>query len=93
MSTHQVSANTHQLDHVLADLAPGQSGIVTRLDVEGAERWRLMDLGLIPGTRVVAEMDSPLGDPTAYRVRGALIALRKEQARLIHVKHQDNNEG
>jgi Fe2+ transport system protein FeoA len=45
----------------------------------------MLDLGILPGTLIQAEMTSPSGDPTAYRVRGALIALRKEQARLIQV--------
>jgi DtxR family Mn-dependent transcriptional regulator len=47
------------------------------------ERHRLMDLGILPGTVIEAEMTSPGGDPTAYRVRDALIALRREQADLI----------
>lgn len=52
----------------------------------GQERHRLIDLGILPGTRVTAELVSPLGDPTAYRVRGALIALRKEQAQSIQIR-------
>jgi Fe2+ transport system protein FeoA len=44
-----------------------------------------MDLGVVPGTRIKAEMISPGGDPTAYRIRGALIALRREQAHIIHI--------
>lgn len=51
----------------------------------GVQRRRLLDLGLVPGTRIVAEMPSPTGDPTAYRIRGALIALRREQQRWIRV--------
>jgi Fe2+ transport system protein FeoA len=45
-----------------------------------------MDLGLLPGTTITAEMTSAGGDPTAYRVRGALIALRKTQSDLIFVE-------
>ncbi|HAY83830.1 MAG TPA: hypothetical protein DCY42_02590 [Chloroflexi bacterium] len=45
-----------------------------------------MDLGLLPGTLVEAEISSPLGDPVAYRVRDSLIALRREQARCIQVE-------
>jgi Fe2+ transport system protein FeoA len=44
-----------------------------------------MDLGILPGTRIEAEMTSPSGDPTAYRIRDALIALRREQADLIRI--------
>jgi Fe2+ transport system protein FeoA len=46
-----------------------------------------LDLGFVPGTEVMAEMTSPGGDPTAYRVRGTLIALRHEQAGLIRISH------
>ena len=52
----------------------------------GPERRRMLDLGLVPGTVVEAEMKSPAGDPTAYRIRGAMIALRRAQADLIHVE-------
>ena len=47
-----------------------------------------MDLGIVPGTVIEAEMKSPGGDPTAYRIRGAMIALRKEQANQIHIARQ-----
>lgn len=67
----------------LADLKPGQSGVVTELHSQGPVRRRMMDLGIVPGTAVTAEMQSPLGDPVAYRVRGALVSLRREQARLV----------
>lgn len=48
--------------------------------IRGPERRRLMDLGLLPGTSVEASLRSPSGDPTAYVVRGAVIALRRAQA-------------
>jgi len=44
----------------------------------------------VPGTVVVAEMRSPRGDPVAYRVRGATVALRREQARQIHIADPEN---
>jgi len=66
----------------LADLKRGMAATVTQLDdtLQGFTRRRLLDLGLTPGVRVEAELSSLLGDPVAYRVRGALIALRREQA-------------
>jgi ferrous iron transport protein A len=70
----------------LNELQPGQQAIVRVLTSEGLERRRLMDLGLLPGTLVEVELTSPLGDPTAYLVRGALVALRKEQAARIQVE-------
>lgn len=71
----------------LADLSPGETAQVVgiSLSCRGLQRRRLMDLGIIPGTRVVAELRSAGGDPTAYMIRGAAIALRKDQARLVHI--------
>jgi len=72
----------------LASLRPGESGEVLSISpaCRGLERRRMMDLGILPGTVVVAEMRSPGLDPTAYRIRGALVALRRDQAELIHVR-------
>ena len=52
---------------------------------QGAQRRRLLDLGVVPGTPITREMTSAGGDPAAYRIRGALIALRRSQAVWIHV--------
>ena len=69
----------------LADLKPGESGVVTKLNSTGASRRRLMDLGILPGTLISAEFASPAGDPVAYQVRGSLIALRAIQAHEIEI--------
>lgn len=71
----------------LTNLEPGQEAQVVALSprIRGAERRRLMDLGLLPGTTIEVEINSAGGDPIAYRVRGAVIALRKSQAKLISV--------
>lgn len=71
----------------LATLRPGDRATVLALaqSCRGAERQRLLDLGFVRGTEVTAEMTSVTGDPTAYRVRGSVIALRREQARLVLV--------
>jgi len=69
-------------------LKTGECGEVLMLSprCRGPERRRLMDLGVLPGTVVQAELVSPSGDPTAYRIRDALIALRREQAEWIRIK-------
>ena len=71
----------------LAALRPGQQGRVAgiSLALRGAERRRLLDLGITQGTLIAAEFRSPSGDPTAYRLRGALVALRREQAEHIAI--------
>ena len=61
-------------------LRDGQSAFVTRVEAEPAMRRRLLDLGLIPGTRVTCQGRSPAGDPAAYLIRGAVVALRTRDA-------------
>lgn len=70
----------------LDQLGQGEDGVVTALESRGVERRRLMDLGVLPGTRIQAVLSSPLGDPTAYVVHGSVVALRRAQARTIHVE-------
>jgi DtxR family Mn-dependent transcriptional regulator len=71
----------------LSDLKPGEKAVIAGLapSCRGSERRRFLDLGILPGTAIEAEMVSPSGDPTAYRVRGALLALRREQAEFIRI--------
>jgi ferrous iron transport protein A len=69
----------------LASLAVGQRGVVTSLATEGIGRRRMLDLGLVPGTIVESVRRSPAGDPTAYIIRGAVIALRSEEGDKIFV--------
>ncbi len=71
----------------LSALLPGESAEVVALaaSCRGAQRRRLLDLGLVAGTQVTSELRAPSGDPTAYRIRGALIALRVDQASHIFV--------
>lgn len=71
----------------LGSLKPGQKARIASLSgaCRGLERRRFMDLGIVPGTLVEAEMTSAGGDPTAYRIRDTLIALRREQANLIRI--------
>ena len=72
----------------LDDLARGERARVVRLSpaCRGLERRRLMDMGLLPGTEVSVEMVSPTGDPVAYQVRGATVALRRHQAGHIQIE-------
>jgi DtxR family Mn-dependent transcriptional regulator len=77
----------------LADLADGEGGRVLGILVglQGPQRRRLLDLGFVPGTVVEAELIGASGDPVGYRVRGALIALRKDQARWVQIDRAGGN--
>ncbi len=65
---------------------PGECVIVERLEVEGDMRRRFLDLGLVENTRVECIGRSPGGDPSAYLIRGAVIAIRAKDCRGIHVR-------
>lgn len=64
----------------LSSLEEGCSGRVSELKINGAMRRRLQDIGLIEGTDVLCLKKSPSGDPVAYLIRGAVIALRGEDS-------------
>jgi DtxR family Mn-dependent transcriptional regulator/ferrous iron transport protein A len=69
----------------LDQIKAGQQAVIVALEQTGVQRRRLMDLGFVPGTQIEIALKNPLGDPTAYLVRGAVIALRRVQARQIQV--------
>jgi DtxR family Mn-dependent transcriptional regulator len=77
----------------LNDLKPGEKAKVASIShaVRGNERRRFMDLGILPGTEIEADLKSPSGDPTAYRVRGTLIALRHDQADGIYITDHEES--
>ena len=70
----------------LDKLPLGQEAVITAVGGEGALRCRLLDMGLIPKTRVWVEKIAPLGDPLELRVRGYSLSLRKEDAGKIEVE-------
>jgi DtxR family Mn-dependent transcriptional regulator len=72
----------------LLDLPRGRIARVTGISpaCQGSQRRRLLDLGVVRGTHVEAALRSAAGDPVAYLIRGALIALRREQAEWVRVE-------
>lgn len=73
------------MNTTLSCLSEGSAATVTAMRSGGNMRRRLMDMGLIEGTKVLCLHRSPGGDPTAYLIRGAVIALRKEDTGKIQV--------
>ena len=69
-----------ETDMTLDKLPVGQTRRIAAVGGQGALRRRLLDIGLIPGTRVTCTAVSPAGDPAAYLIRGAVIALRREDS-------------
>ena len=70
----------------LDKLPLGQEAVITAVGGDGPLRCRLLDMGLIPRTRVRVEKIAPLGDPLELRVRGYSLSLRKEDAGKIEVE-------
>jgi ferrous iron transport protein A len=73
----------------LCELPLGYFGKVCELLATDNTRRRLLDLGLVANTLVEALRKSPSGDPTAYQIRGAVIALRADEASRIMVEVED----
>ena len=84
----QVETAIKPLGDPLSSLKPGEEAEIVAISrtMHPAERHRLMDLGVLPGAKVRAEFTSPLGEPVAYFIRGALIALRDDQAAKIFIR-------
>lgn len=72
--------------HTLDDLPFGGDAVLAELALPPDDAARLMELGFLPGTRVVAMRSAPGGDPRVFRVDGADIALRRETARLLRLR-------
>jgi len=67
-------------------LNAGSLGRVVAVGGRGAFRRRLLELGLLPGTPVQRTGQAPLGDPLSFRVRGAILCLRRLEAAAIEVE-------
>lgn len=76
-------ASTHR---TLLSLRRGEEAILETLDLPARAAARLMELGFLPGVRVVAASSAPGGDPRVYRVDGAEVALRRETAACIRLR-------
>ena len=70
----------------LDKLPVGSSGVITAVGGDGALRCRLLDMGVIPRTRVTLQKTAPMGDPIEIRVRGYELTLRVEEAKKIEVE-------
>ncbi|MGV8057583.1 MAG: ferrous iron transport protein A [Smithellaceae bacterium] len=72
----------------LADLKPGQSGKILKINLTGALKRRMMDMGVVAGTDVRVEKVAPLGDPIEVHIKSYQLSLRKGEANKIEVEAQ-----
>lgn len=71
----------------LSEFRLGDCGYVTDISADSCISRRLLDIGLIPGTRIECVLVSPMQNPKAYIIRGAVIAIRNEDAFDIDVEY------
>ena len=69
----------------LNELAIGKEAIITKVGGEGALRCRLLDMGLIPKTKITITKVAPMGDPIELRLRGYTLTIRVEDAQNIEI--------
>ena len=69
----------------LNQLPIGREAVITNVGGEGALRCRLLDMGLIPKTKITVTKVAPMGDPIELRLRGYTLTIRVEDARNISV--------
>ena len=70
----------------LNELKLNETAFIKELSCSAAVKRRLLDLGLIEGTKITPIFVSPSGDPTAFEIRGSVIAIRIEDTKLIFLK-------
>lgn len=70
----------------LDQLESGQLATIRKIGGEGALRRRLMDMGLVKGSKIEMVKAAPLGDPIDYLVRGYHLSLRKSEAQLVEIE-------
>jgi ferrous iron transport protein A len=77
------------LEWCLSELKPGQKGVVVKIEAVGPVRRRIMDMGLVRGSKVTVICRAPLGDPMEIEVRDYKLTLRKKDAENIIVAEDE----
>lgn len=72
----------------LSELPLNTIGVIDKLNCNGNVKRRMLDLGLISGTKIKPIFKSPSGDPVAYEIRKTLIAIRKEDSQYIMLQQK-----
>ncbi|MDX1699222.1 MAG: metal-dependent transcriptional regulator [Melioribacteraceae bacterium] len=79
----------NQKVRTLADLKAGETAEVVNVapNCRGHQRRRLLDFGIVPGSKIAIHINSPLNDPKAYVVKDTIVALRKNQANKVIINN------
>jgi len=92
---NEVNESITVKNELLSSLKIGENASIAGISPKcrGQQRRRLLDLGIVPGTLVTAEIKSASGDPVGYKIMGATIAIRKKQADLVFItKNNKKND-
>ena len=76
----------------LCNMIPGDKAIVRCLNTSGSMRRRFIDIGIVKDSEIECIGKSPLGDPSAYFIKGAVIAIRAQDAKSIEVELIERSE-
>lgn len=76
----------------LDQLPIGKTAVITTVGGEGILRCRLLDMGIIPKTKVRIEKVAPMGDPIELHIRGYSLTIRKEDAQKIEVESEEDEQ-
>lgn len=77
----------------LSDAEVGEKYIVSGVYSDNDMRRRILDIGITVGSKIESLFASPFGEPVAYGIRGAVIALRREESEKITVEPQKSGDG
>ncbi len=75
----------------LADLKPGESGVVKCIGGQGALHRHLLDMGITPGVTILLQKTAPMGDPLELHLRGYALTLRIEDAKTVILEENREN--
>ena len=70
----------------LSELKSGEEGVVVKIDETGSTRRRIMDMGIVRGSKVKVLCRAPLGDPMELEIRDYKLTLRRRDAENIFVE-------
>ena len=73
---------------ILSDFKVGDKGIIINVSGEGPLRLRLLDMGIVPKTKIKVQKAAPFGDPIQISIRGYELTIRKEDASMIEVERE-----
>lgn len=75
------------MNTTLDKLPLNTSGIVTKINMSGPIYRRILDLGIVNGTKITPLFKSPFSNPTAYEVRNTILAIRNSDCKNIYIKY------